>query len=144
MYELRKDEYIVDFEYAALIRPTCVDRVADEECRDTTAFAVQRYNDVVETLYESSLSPSDRRTFRDNQDSQMLQAEIQHKLADLTLSTTAKRLINQLQPVLRTLNDFVGFFQRAVQPHKPRIDPLWGLVFLTLKVISSNAIIYGS
>lgn len=102
--------------------------------RDNRKFAVQRYDDILAAICEDLLSGTDRKAIRENRDWQTLQAEIHYKRVDPQLSPTGKRVLNQLQPLPRTLNDFVVYFQNAVHPETPDMNPLWGLAFLTLKV----------
>jgi hypothetical protein len=104
------------------------------ECRDTSAFAVERYKDILLALDEDLFSQADRNAIRERRDWHTLQAEIQRKRLDTNLSATSKRLINQFQLLPRTLNGLTGFFQHAVQPLEPPMEPLWGLVHLNFKV----------
>lgn len=108
------------------------------ECRDTSAFAVERYKDILLALDEDLLSQADRNAIREKRDWQTLQAEIQRKRLDPNLNATSKRLINRFQPLPRTLNELAGFFQHAVKPLEPPMEQLWGLVYLNLKVTSCD------
>ena len=114
----------------------CNGKVTNSECRDTSAFAVERYKDILLALDEDLLSQSDRNAIREKRDCQSLQAEIQRKRLDPALSPTSKRLINRFQPLPRTLNELACFFQNAVHPLEPPMEQLWGLVHLNFKVIS--------
>lgn len=114
----------------------CNGEVTNLKCRDTSAFAVERYKDILLALDEDLLSNSDRDAIREKRDWQTLQGEIQRKRLDPSLSATSKRLINRFQPLPRTLNELAGFFQHAVQPLEPPMEQLWGLVYLNFKVIS--------
>jgi hypothetical protein len=116
----------------------CSGKVTNLECRDTSAFAVERYKDILLALDEDLLSQRDRNEIREKRDWQTLQAEIQRKRLDPSLSPTSKRLINQFQPLPRTLNELAGFFQHAVRPLEPPMEQLWGLVHLNFKVISCD------
>ena len=69
-----------------------------------------------------------------SRDWQTIQQEIQRKRRDPDLNSQSKRLLNNFQPLPRTLNDLTQFFQQAVEPLKPQLEPLWGLVFLNIKV----------
>jgi hypothetical protein len=102
---------------------------------DTSAFTVERYKDIVGAILDA-LPQSDRTTITESRDFQTIQQEIHRKRLDTALSPNDKKLINQFQPLPGTLNDFVRFFEQNVQPHKPPMEPLWGLIYLNLKVIS--------
>lgn len=106
------------------------------EHRDTSAFAVERYKDILLALDEDLLSQDDRNVIRVKRDWHTVQAEIQRKRLDPSLSPTSKRLIIRFQPLPRTLNELAGFFQYAVKPLEPPMEQLWGLVYLNFKVIS--------
>lgn len=97
---------------------------------------MDRYKDILEALLENKLSQKDGKTIAESRDFQTIQQEIHRKRLDPALSPNSKKLINQFQPLLGTLNNFVRFFERNVQPYKPPMEPLWGLVYLNLKVIS--------
>jgi hypothetical protein len=106
------------------------------KCRDTSAFAVERYKDILLALDDELLSDSDRNVINAKRDWQTLQAEILRKRLDPALNPTSRQLLNRFQPLPKTLNVLVKFFQNAVQPHEPPMEYLWGLVYLNIKVIS--------
>jgi hypothetical protein len=103
--------------------------------RDSRAFAVERYNDILESLNNALLSESDRKTIKEPRDWKTIQAEIQRRRQDLDISAPCKRLLDSFQPLTRTLNDLTQFLQHAVHPYKPQMEPLWGLLYLNIKVL---------
>jgi serine phosphatase RsbU (regulator of sigma subunit) len=108
----------------------------DIEYRNTTAFTVRRYQDIVEAISDGLLSDNDRKIITESRDFQTIQEEMQNKRLDPTISSHSRRLLNQLQPLPRTLNDLERFFQHAVHPEKLPMESLWGLLYLNFMVIS--------
>jgi hypothetical protein len=90
-------------------------------------FAVERYNDILAQIMEEILSNSDLRTIMESRDWETLQAEIHRRRVDPTLSASSRKHMGLFKPLPWALNELVGYFLRAVHPHKPQIDPLWGL-----------------
>jgi hypothetical protein len=133
------DEYDINFEYV----PPKLDRYsgsrhANLECRDTSAFAVERYNDILEAIKEQ-LEPNDLRTIQESRDCQTIQDMLRRRSSNPELGLPTRRLINQYRPLPWTINDLAMHFQHLVRPSEPEMELLWGLIYINIEVCLSSA-----
>lgn len=132
----REDEYNVDFEYfppfpsfPSLFFPA--QRLTFS--RDTSEFALSRWDDILGST-NAELSAADKRTLGEPRDWSVLKQELTARRADPRVGAVGRRLTGQLGPLPRSLFDLTIFFTKAVQPHEPRMNALWGVLHLIIKV----------
>jgi len=100
---------------------------------DTTAIAVQRYEDIVATISET-LNKEDQLVIQEHRTWQGLVSEIRGKLMDPDSSASLRRSMSSIQPLPRSIGTLNDSFISAVSPQNIQFDFLWGMFYLNLKV----------
>jgi len=64
----------------------------------------------------------------------VLKHELAGRKGDPRVGAVGRKLTGQLGPLPRSLFDLTMFFTKAIQPLEPRMDALWGMLHLIIKV----------